>query len=431
MTASAADPSRIFGAAAEVLRGNDTGTATKAAPHLYPHQWSWDAAFVAIGWAAIDVGRAMVEIDSLLGGQWSDGMIPHIVFDPQETTYVPGPELWAPLGTRASAKATSGLCQPPVHALALSSIAAGAGPEAREWIGRTYDALLRWHRYLAKHRVDRSSGLVTIFHPWESGLDNSPRWDAPMARVAPTALSLARSDLAAVDAGERPTNEDYARYLALVTEMRAAGYDATILRRSGSFLVGDVFFTALYAVAGDVLAELGDRIGLPAVDELRRYARDARSAVAAHQDAATGMAYDVDLRRGDPLRTGTVAGFAPLLAGAGSDDLLDRLVEELLGPRWAGYPGLRWPVPPSVSPDHPAFSARAYWRGPSWPVINWLLVWSLDRCGHHAAAVELRAAALEQVAEGSFAEYYEPFTGEPLGSPRQSWTAAVTLDWLT
>jgi len=24
-----------------------------------------------------------------------------------------------------------------------------------------------------------------------------------------------------------------------------------------------------------------------------------------------------------------------------------------------------------------------------------------------------------------------PFTGEPLGSPRQSWTAAVTLDWLS
>ena len=30
----------------------------------------------------------------------------------------------------------------------------------------------------------------------------------------------------------------------------------------------------------------------------------------------------------------------------------------------------------------------------------------------------------------SFAEYYEPFTGEPLGSMQQSWTAAAVLDWL-
>src|SRR3712207_6849827 len=35
--------------AAYVLRGNDIGALTTAAPALYPHMWSWDAAFVAIG----------------------------------------------------------------------------------------------------------------------------------------------------------------------------------------------------------------------------------------------------------------------------------------------------------------------------------------------------------------------------------------------
>nr|MBA2518643.1 hypothetical protein [Chloroflexia bacterium] len=42
----------------------------------------------------------------------------------------------------------------------------------------------------------------------------------------------------------------------------------------------------------------------------------------------------------------------------------------------------------------------------------------------------LRAAALDQLAAIDFAEYVEPFTGEPLGSLDQSWTAAVALDWL-
>ncbi len=31
--------------ATEVLRENDLGGWTKAAPQLYPHQWSWDSAF--------------------------------------------------------------------------------------------------------------------------------------------------------------------------------------------------------------------------------------------------------------------------------------------------------------------------------------------------------------------------------------------------
>ena len=27
------------------------------------------------------------------------------------------------------------------------------------------------------------SGLVTILHPWESGLDNSPIWDQPLSKI--------------------------------------------------------------------------------------------------------------------------------------------------------------------------------------------------------------------------------------------------------
>jgi hypothetical protein len=42
----------------------------------------------------------------------------------------------------------------------------------------------------------------------------------------------------------------------------------------------------------------------------------------------------------------------------------------------------------------------------------------------------VRESSLGQIAKGGFAEYFEPFTGEPLGSREQSWTAAVALDWL-
>jgi hypothetical protein len=52
------------------------------------------------------------------------------------------------------------------------------------------------------------------------------------------------------------------------------------------------------------------------------------------------------------------------------------------------------------------------------------------RAGESERAEALRGAALQELAEGGFAEYFEPFTGEPLGSHDQSWTAAVALDWL-
>jgi hypothetical protein len=37
---------------------------------------------------------------------------------------------------------------------------------------------------------------------------------------------------------------------------------------------------------------------------------------------------------------------------------------------------------------------------------------------------------MDQLRDETFAEYYQPETGAPLGSLRQSWTAAVALDWL-
>jgi glucosylglycerate hydrolase len=62
--------------------------------------------------------------------------------------------------------------------------------------------------------------------------------------------------------------------------------------------------------------------------------------------------------------------------------------------------------------------------------MNRLLWWSLENSGERKRAVRLKGYALAQLSDGCFSEYYEPFTGEALGSDDQSWTAAVALDWL-
>jgi glucosylglycerate hydrolase len=184
------------------------------------------------------------------------------------------------------------------------------------------------------------------------------------------------------------------------------------------------------AAAGDALAGIARRLGAPEVAELEEHAARFRAGVAASVDPALGLALDTDLRTGEPLRAETVAGFAPLLCG-GLDPAAERSMVALLrSERWTGHPGLRFAVLPTTSPASPDFQARAYWRGPSWPVINWFVVWMLERRGLVSVARPLRHAALDQLAEGSLAEYYEPFTGEPLGSACQSWTAAAALDLL-
>lgn len=452
------DPRRateLWTAAAKVLHANDRGAVTVAAPQLYPHQWSWDAAFICIGLAHLSVSRACAELDSLLAGQWSTGMVPHIVFseDP-DAWYFPGPDWWATheLATHAPRKPrTSGICQPPAHAVALDHIlrlARGKGGDDRrtveEFARRAWPKLYAWHRWLITARRDPTSGLVAIVHGWESGTDNSPRFDQPYAAVPTGPLPpYQRKDLGVIaDRTQRPTDEEYHRYLFLVEELKQARYDDAAVARQGSFRVGDVLVTAILAVACEVLADLAESLApdrppcgrtephQQAVTALRRWADELRAAVAGSVDPATGLARDYDVRAGQWLANETIAGFAPLLCGGLSVAAEREMLALLDGPDWSGHPFLVVPAPPSTSLRSAALQRRCYWRGPLWPVMIWLYGWALGRRGHGDRAAGLREAGLRLVSDGSFAEYYEPVTGEALGSADQSWTAAVTLDWL-
>ena len=60
--------------------------------------------------------------------------------------------------------------------------------------------------------------------------------------------------------------------------------------------------------------------------------------------------------------------------------------------------------------------------------MNWFFAWALQRRGRADVAAPIRVACLEELGDGALAEYYEPVTGEPLGSRDQSWTAAAALD---
>ena len=122
-------------------------------------------------------------------------MIPHIVFANGVDGYFPGPARWATSALAANAprnRHTSGITQPPVHAIAVQRILDHARTRGRStravaeaFLDRRWADLVRWHRWLAEARDPNEHGRVTLYHGWESGMDNSPRWDAAYANVIP------------------------------------------------------------------------------------------------------------------------------------------------------------------------------------------------------------------------------------------------------
>ncbi len=101
--------SRLREAAIDVLRRNDRGGTTIPSATLYPHQWNWDSAFATMGWAHIDPGRGLTELERLVAGAWPDGMVPHIIFNTEATGYEPGPRWW---GTEGRAGGDRPRCRP-------------------------------------------------------------------------------------------------------------------------------------------------------------------------------------------------------------------------------------------------------------------------------------------------------------------------------
>ncbi len=429
--------------AAEVLRRNDMGGWTRAAPELYPHQWSWDTGFIAVGLAHLDTDRAARELLSLFAHQWKNGKVPQIVFNPNAPpeSYFPGAEHWVSAGefpeARPAPPYTSALCQPPTHAIGALRIWELAGTKeseiaAHDFLREIYPKLLRWHRYLASARDPEGSGLVTIYHPWESGTDNSPRWDLALEAVEVGKMPrYERQDLNHVDdPSERPTDEEYARYLWLVELIKRIRCDERTLYETHPFLVKDVFFSAILVAANEALLEIAEVVDAPEDERagISAWIKRGRGGIESSWSSELGICLDRDLRQDAMLPARTIAGFAPLVAGAWRR--LDSLLLTLYSPDFLGHPSLYKPLPPSASPSEARFHPRSYWRGPVWPVLSWLMWRSLVRVGEVEHAEALRREALEELAQGGFAEYFEPFTGEPLGADDQSWTAAVTLDWL-
>lgn len=414
-------------AARRVLATNWRQRATVPAAGLYPHQWSWDSAFVAIGLRHLSPIRAQRELESLFGAQWRDGRVPHIVFDPHvpADAYFPGPSFWrSSSAPGAPSVPTSGIVQPPAHALAAWSTyrADPAAARARGFLPRIYPRLVEWHGYLTTRRDLTGSGLMSVVHPWESGMDNSPAWDDLLSRVTPVPTTeFTRRDLAHAAAAERPTDEDYGRYVRLARDYRDAGY-ADSLRVHG-FAVEDPLCNALLATGEHALASIAAELGHDPQPHLSAAARLTDALVSTLYDPAAGTFFPRDALTGSLIRSYSVGGLLPLVVPG--LPVAAELVKTALGDRFRLREACPLPSYDLTAPDH---DASRYWRGPGWVNTSWLFWHGLRLHGETSLADDLRYRLLDRVRTAGFREYIDPLTGAGHGTDGFSWTAALVLD---
>jgi hypothetical protein len=405
-----------------VLVRNHREGYTVPAEGLYPFQWCWDSGPIALGWAAAGHwDEAWGELTKLLSAQWPSGMVPHIVFWRQDDSYFPGPEVWATGRTPPS----SGLTQPPLAISAAARLFLGDPDRERAAAAfcSLWPGLMAWLSWIERARHG-PHGACVIVHPWESGMDNSPSWDDPLAAVPEVSNEhIERRDTATVAADERPSQREYRQYLGIVATLRSAGWDTERQPVDSPFVVEDPGFTAITARAAADLAGVAGAAGLDGA-EAARIAAATEAGLAGLWDDASGWYRPFDVRGGHAVGPVTSTGVVALWAGIPVAHVR-RMMERVDAWRTA--------VPfaiPTTDPGDPAFDPIRYWRGPIWVLVNWLVADGLERGGFSEGAGALRADTRALVEKG-FSEYYDPRDAAGIGGRSFSWSAALTLAWLT
>jgi hypothetical protein len=428
----------LLNQAKAVLDFNWTGEYTQPGPHLYPHQWSWDSALIALGYSHYDQERATRELRHLFESQWKNGLLPQIVFNPRFGDYFPGPSFWhaAESSDAPAHRETSGVIQPPVHATAALQIHRHArdAAKAKQFLEYAFPKLEAWHEYLYRERDSQGENLVYLRHPWESGMDNAPVWGGALVRMHLREDQIPeyhRADTHTGVAADRPVSTTYDRFAYLVKLFRDRDYDEARIREDSPFLVQDVLFNALLSKAGADLAQIARVLGEdPSLHEER--AEKTKSAINSKLwDEERGIYLDHDLVEDThiPVYFGpSIAG--PLYAGIPDGDRAERLIDTLIHDGFGLSDEKIKPIP-SYEVHGYGFSAERYWRGPVWINIDWFLMRGLESYGYDDHAKHLRETIVELCRKEGFREYFNPFDGSGLGSNFFSWTAALVIEVLS
>ena len=311
--------------------------------------------------------------------------MPQIVFNPNFHGYFPGADFWnadespdAPDNVK-----TSGVVLSPVHATAVLRVHRTAAGGLEEFLRYAFPKLAAWHAYLYRERDPEGEGLVYIRHPWESGMDNSPLWDAILQRLQlrPDEIpAYQRADTHTVSAQDRPAGAAYDRFAYLVKLFAARRYDEEEIRKECPFLVQDVLFNSLLCKSGKDLAEIARILG----EDPSPFEEDARRTADAINgklwDEEHGIYLDYDLVADRPIHVYCTPNFLPLFAGIPDEGRARRMVDAMESNGFGLSDGDLTPVP-TYDVHGFGFSPVQYWRGPVWINMNWFLMHGLRDYG--------------------------------------------------
>lgn len=380
-----------------IFSASTTFTVASLANPLYAEmQAFWDSCFHAYILASLEPKIAKQEIRALLNNINEEGSIPHMIYYTGRGKIVPL-KFKSILETFWSSSSHSNLLQPPVLALAVYQIFDQA--QDTQFLREVIPQLERYYRFLGQTRDHDKDHLLAIIHSWESGWDNSQRWD----------------DLYHIRTGKQ--QEIDRQKAELIKAYQQVDWDLEQIFDLDLFVVKPVDFNVLYAWNLELLSILCQTI-----NRSHGFFKEKANLT---KDAIFHKMYDgttfFDLYGNHELSNiPSAAMFFPMLLDHPFDysvilsSYLDNK-NQFNSPNGV----------PSSSLNHPLHSPNEYWRGNIWIQINWFIFRGLLIQNQITLAMNLAKKIMHLLYQNGFWEYFNPHTGVGLGAGDYSWDSLV------
>ncbi|MDC7234104.1 MAG: hypothetical protein PQJ58_12795 [Spirochaetales bacterium] len=386
----------------------------------YESLFAWDSGWAAIALSVFDPEQGIRELEALFSFQMDDGRIPHEVRFPE----LGGSEnlfrrlYLSLLASQFDDQGRSAMVDPPSYLVAAAYLYK-AHPDRR--ILNLLPAMQSCLDYLCRSRDILGDGLVANLHPWESGCDMAPYFDAMVGVRGGSPFWKLRYEL---------------KYKRLLDRLSNHGWNAARVKEDNGFVFEEPGFNGLTAMGAQALAYLWNAAGEP--DKAQHCAVQAETIVAAAEkklwDEEFGYFFPRFKKAGSheyslSLRSCLNAS-SLLMTGLVSPEKSDRIMREYFDSEehFKTESGLSFNSDSEM--ELSSLKHTMLWRGPcQWINMNWMAAGAAAACGRPDLAEEITGKTAALIEKEGFREFYHPVTGEGAGARDFLWPALV-LDML-
>lgn len=378
-------------------------TYTAPSPGKYDQQWFWDSCLHSLVW--LELGkhlRAVQEIDSLIFGKGKKQYIPHMIFWKKIRNMT-----WWIFDKLYPTNFYSELIQPPLIGYSVQQLT----EEGIELEQDLIQSILSHYRYISEVRDPEKMNLISIIHPWESGLDSSPKFDLELTNKQKMRL------------------HQWKRMRNLLKESSEYSWNQEIMAKKCSFRVKCVLTNTLHAFGLEAFSKVLSKYNYrEEASELEEKSKEVLNSLIENSwNEKDELFYDLNMndKKGSQIHVNTITSLLPLMLDI-PKDIKEGLINHLINKEeyWSRYPI------PTVAMNEKSFNPNnilLLWRGPTWLNTNFFIWKGLKKHKEENIANDLVTRTRELISKSGFREFFNPITGEGGGAKNFGWSSLVLL----